>query len=169
MVTPSSSAAVGAVPATPPGAPADLTAVPAVAAQVRQLQVLADKVQRQLARTLGLGPTDLSAVEHLLQHGPMSASELARRMEMSTAATTHVIDRLTAAGHAHRSRDAADRRRVTVEPDAESVTRVFDELRPIIGGVVELVERRSPEEQAVLVDFLQELNAFYAGLLEQRD
>ncbi|MVA75346.1 MarR family transcriptional regulator [Auraticoccus sp. F435] len=153
-------------PADPP-AQLPRTQVPPVAARVRELQVLADKVQRQLARTLGIGPTDLAAVEHLLLHGPMSASELARRMEMSTAATTHVIDRLSAAGHAHRRRDPHDRRRVTVAPDAESVARVFEELRPIIDGVVALVERRTPEEQAVVADFLGDVVGFYEELLER--
>lgn len=139
----------------------------AIAAGVRRVQVLSDKVQRHLARLLEVNPTDLSAMEHLLERGPMTASELAGRMEMSTAATTHVIDRLSRAGHVRRAAHPSDRRKVSVEPEPESVERAMTELRPIIAGVVRAASARTPEERAVIASFLDDVAGFYDSLLDE--
>lgn len=156
-------------PDAPPGgassatSPASRSPIPQ---RVREIYVHATKVERQLARTLEVNSTDLTAMEHLLDRGPMTASELARAMEMSTAATTHVIDRLTRAGHVRRSPHPQDRRKVTIEPVPASVDRTMTALLPIIAGVVEVVEARSEAEQAVIEAFLDDVIGFYASLLE---
>ncbi|RCK68576.1 MarR family transcriptional regulator [Desertihabitans brevis] len=140
---------------------------PAIAARVRRVQVISDKVQRRLARLLEVNPTDLTAMEHLLESGPMTASELASRMQMSTAATTHVIDRLSRAGHVRRAAHPSDRRKIRVETEPEAVERAMVELRPIIAGVVQVASARSAEERAVIASFLDDVSAFYASLLEE--
>lgn len=142
---------------------------PEIALQLRRIQVLSEQLHRQLARSLGVNSTDLSAVEHLLGHGPMTAGELAHRMDMSTAATTHVIDRLSGAGHVRRSPHPDDRRKVRVEPEPASVRQTMTHLGPIIAGVTAAAQRRTPAEQTVIAAFLGDVVDFYTELLDRPD
>ncbi|GGL46315.1 MarR family winged helix-turn-helix transcriptional regulator [Nocardia jinanensis] len=61
---------------------------------------------------IGVNPTDLQCIQ-LLQGGPLTAGELARRTGLTTAAVTTMVDRLERAGFVIRTRDTADRRRVS--------------------------------------------------------
>ncbi|MDO5710506.1 MAG: MarR family winged helix-turn-helix transcriptional regulator [Micrococcales bacterium] len=77
-------------------------------------QGYADRVSRHLA----LNRTDLSAMgviaQSTAQGQVVSAGDLARRLTMSPAAVTALVDRLERAGHVHRERDGRDRRRVVL-------------------------------------------------------
>ena len=70
--------------------------------QLREISALSHRFQKHVGRSLSVNDTDLSAMEHLMTEGPLSPSDLARRLDISTAATTVVVDRLAALGHVHR-------------------------------------------------------------------
>ena len=55
--------------------------------------------------------SDMRAILLLSERGPMGGAELARRLGISSAATTVLVDRLERAGHFERVRDTGDRRR----------------------------------------------------------
>src|ERR1700721_3021431 len=50
----------------------------------------------------GLGITDSKAISTLMQEGPMTAGEIAKRLGLTTGAVTNVIDRLVRAGFVRR-------------------------------------------------------------------
>ena len=50
----------------------------------------------------------------------LTAGQLASRLKLTTAAITGVLDRLERAGHARRTHDQEDRRRVVVQPTPEA-------------------------------------------------
>src|SRR5271155_5123972 len=60
----------------------------------------------------GLTITDSKTISALMQEGPMTAGQLAIRLNLTTGAITSVIDRLEKANLAVRVADPADRRKV---------------------------------------------------------
>jgi DNA-binding MarR family transcriptional regulator len=135
---------------------------------MREIYQQSQRFEKRLGASLSVNTTDLSAMEHLMQGGPMTPSELASRLEMSTAATTHVIDRLVAVGHVERRPHPVDRRKIVVIPSPASVARAFEELAPMIAGVGAAADAYAPHEQAVIAEFLRSVIDLYTGLVEER-
>jgi DNA-binding MarR family transcriptional regulator len=109
---------------------------------LRDILDLTADFERLLQRELTVNPTDLEAMEELIRDGALSPTELARRLNMSTAAVTTVVDRLTAVGHVSREPNPDDRRGVLVVPQPDSVRKAMTTLMPMILGM-----------DAVLADF----------------
>jgi MarR family transcriptional regulator, organic hydroperoxide resistance regulator len=87
-----------------------------VAAAIRALGAMSDRLGRIFARTNGVTNNELLALQHVIvsEHAgrPLSSGELGRRLDLSSSATTYLVDHLIAAGHVRRDADSADRRRV---------------------------------------------------------
>ncbi len=137
-----------------------------IGAQLREIVSLSTAFERHLGRALSVNDTDLAAMEHLISQGPLTPSELARHLTISTAATTIVIDRLVAVGHAHREAHAHDRRKIVVVPTPASVRATFEALMPLIGGVASVTNELSAEDRATVTDFLASVVGVYRRALE---
>ncbi|TFB85912.1 MarR family transcriptional regulator [Cryobacterium algoricola] len=137
-----------------------------IGTQLREFVVLSRAFERQVGQALAVNPTDLSAMEHLISAGSLTPSELSRRLDISTAATTLVVDRLVALGHARREAHASDRRKVVVLPAAKSVAMAVGALMPVIGGVATVTRDLPPEERAVIARFLSRVLEVYHGALD---
>ncbi|WP_326948419.1 MarR family transcriptional regulator [Amycolatopsis sp. NBC_01307] len=135
----------------------------AVMERLQEVGALTRVIEKRLSGALGVNPTDLAAMEHLTSEGPLTAKELADRLRVSTAASTHIVDRLEQAGHITRRPHATDRRKVLVEPVPESMTRIFGHLHPLLSGVEDLVGALSPGERDVVENFLAGVVRIYAG------
>jgi DNA-binding MarR family transcriptional regulator len=103
-------------------------------------------------------PTDVQAMAVLSAAGrPLTAGELASELELSTGATTRLVDRLERVGHLARTADPGDGRRrlVSVTPTARATAGAyFGQL----GARVEAVLAEfDPEERAVIDRFLADL------------
>ncbi|MEU5693398.1 MarR family transcriptional regulator [Actinosynnema sp. NPDC020468] len=131
--------------------------------RLQEVGALSRVIEQGLARALGVNATDLAAMEHLATDGPLTARDLADRLRVSTAASTHVVDRLERAGHVTRRPHDTDRRKVLVDPAEESVARTFEHLRPLLTGVEELVTALEPAQRAVVERFLTGVVAVYAA------
>lgn len=130
---------------------------------LRRIQQIGLDFERALGRRLDVNPTDLLAMQHLMQSGPLGPSELARRLEISTAATTAVVDRLTAVGHAHREQNPNDRRSVVVVPEPASVETALGVIRPMARGVDDVLDGFDDEQQAVIADYLRRVAEVYSA------
>jgi MarR family transcriptional regulator, organic hydroperoxide resistance regulator len=98
------------------------------AALIGQLVVLGEVASSETAlfhqtaaARYGLGITDMKALGALLQEGPMTAGQLARRLSLTTGAVTSVVDRLERKDLVARQPDPRDRRKVIVAPNRERV------------------------------------------------
>ena len=111
-----------------------------------------------LARRLGLGTSDVAALDHLLQDGPLGPAELGNRLGMRSASATVLVDRLEAAGHVERHRHPTDRRRLTVEPTQHAVREVLGALRPLLEGLEEAAGELSPDERRATTRYLRRVS-----------
>jgi DNA-binding MarR family transcriptional regulator len=148
---------------------ASFPASPPILEDLREIVQLSGEFERHLGRVLGVNSTDLTAMEHLIESGPLSPSELARRLQVSTAASTLVVDRLEASGHAVRQRHGDDRRKVVVVPSPDSARRAADELLPVVRGVAQLLVDLAPEEADAVARFLHRVVGVYRGVLDSAD
>lgn len=121
---------------------------------LRRILTLTDAVEKQLGAELQVNATDFDAMQHLIQSGPLSPSELAARLGITTAAATLSIDRLVKVGHVTRQPHPSDRRRLLVVPAEESVQRAMGRLLPMIRATDALLDRYTAEEQAAITDYL---------------
>ena len=89
---------------------------------MRDFMARAVLFQDAVARNGGLNSTDLQTVSILMSQGSATPGELAERTGLSAGgAITAVVDRLERAGYVRRERDAADRRRVIVTANVDTV------------------------------------------------
>lgn len=137
-----------------------------ITTSLRDLDTWSRAFERRLGAALTVNPTDLSAMQHLIQEGPLTPSELAGRLGVSTAASTLVVDRLVALEHAERHPHPHDRRKIVVVPARESVHRAVDELLPIIHGVAGIVDGLSDRDREVVSRFLSDVIAVYRAAVE---
>ncbi|NBD14268.1 MarR family transcriptional regulator [Corallococcus sp. Z5C101001] len=122
--------------------------------QLQTLSLLTRRIEARLGDSLGVNSTDLSAMEQLITSGPMSPTDLASRLKVTTAAGTYIVDRLERAGHVAREKQSDDRRKVRVVPAPESVARVFQHLTPMLTGLDALVAGLPAADRAVIEQFL---------------
>jgi DNA-binding MarR family transcriptional regulator len=148
--------------AASPTVPAPTT----IGAQLREILTLAHAFERRLGSRLSVNPTDLAAMEHLIDSGPLTPSDLATRLGISTAASTLVVDRLVALGHVSRSPHPHDRRKIVVVPSPDSVARAIGELVPVITSVNDVVASLPPAERETVELFLARVADVYRDAVD---
>lgn len=136
---------------------------------LREILDLTDEFEKHLGKELSVNPTDLEAMEHLIQDGALSPTEIARRLGISTAAATAVIDRLTALGHVTRTAHPTDRRGVLVHATPGSVQQAMGTLMPMIMGMDATLNRFSESELETITTYLEGVAAVYKAQLPERD
>lgn len=138
-----------------------------IRARVQQLGVRQQRFERHLAAELGVDPAGLEAMDHLISSGSATPTELARRLGISTAATTLVLNRLETAGHIRRDRHPTDGRKLIVRAEPASADRAFSHVLPMIEGVEDLIAGMSPAERSAVQTFLERLIGIYDDATNQ--
>jgi DNA-binding MarR family transcriptional regulator len=99
-----------------------------------------------------LGPRHMPALLAVASAGPLSVSELARRLGLGLSTTSAIVGQLSRAGLLERAEDEADRRR--------TIVRLNEKDREVIGGWAEqaiaplrgTLERLSPRGRAQFIE-----------------
>ncbi len=128
-------------------------ASPSVA--LRHLMRASEEVDVAFARRLGLGPTDVAALDRLLEDGPMGPAELGELLGMRSASATALVDRLERAGHVERHPHASDRRRIDVVATPHAAAEAWQALGPLLERLEAVAAELSAEEQAVVTGYLR--------------
>jgi DNA-binding MarR family transcriptional regulator len=108
-----------------------------IAADVRILSVESERIGQTFAGRNELGANDFRALMHVMAaedaEAPLTAGDLSRRMGISGAAITYLVERLIRSGHIRRESDPGDRRKVIVRyaDHGMSVARAF--FTPLAG------------------------------------
>ncbi len=129
--------------------------------RLRDWIVAYNELNQHLAGWTGLPTSDANALGQIIwadeARRPLSPADVARQLGMTSGATTVLLNRLESAGHIRRSREQADRRRVTLrpEPDARDAARAF--LSEAGAEVAQVLKASSTSELQVVAAFLGRL------------
>jgi DNA-binding MarR family transcriptional regulator len=107
---------------------------------------------RDAATRESLGPRHMPALLAVATAGPLSVSELARRLGLGLSSTSAIVGQLSRADLLERAEDEADRRR--------TIVRLHDKDREVIGSWAEqalaplrgTLERLSPQARAQFME-----------------
>jgi len=133
----------------------------------RQMSTTAIMFHQSVAEKAGISGTDHKYLDVLLQHGEMTAGELAKKCGLTTGAVTGIIDRLENEGLVKREDDPNDRRKVLVVPQVE---KVMEKLSPIFNSLKEDLDHFykdfSDEDLKIILRFMQKINGFFKNKLQ---
>lgn len=96
-----------------------------VMAAFNEVQMQNAAILKIVAADLGIGTTDIQALAFVNSRGTVTPKQLSEHLELSTGATTSLIDRMDGAGYVQRVPHPTDRRSTLVEL-AEPGQRAID-------------------------------------------
>lgn len=128
---------------------------------LRDILKLTSEFEGTVSVALSVNRRDFDAMQHLIQNGALSPTEIAHRLGVTTAAATVIVDRLTAVGHVTRQPHPTDRRGVLVVPNPESVTQAMGRIMPLIMGVDRALDDFGTAEQAAITEYLRRVVELY--------
>ncbi len=102
-----------------------------MSADMRAITAQSDRIGRHFARQNDVSGTDFHALLHIMvaetAGEPLTAAQLRRRMDVSPAAITYLVDRMIDAGHLRREPDPQDRRKTLLryEKPGMALARAF--------------------------------------------
>ena len=132
---------------------------------LREILDLTVVLEADVGAELDVNRRDFEAMQHLVMSGPLSPTEIARRLDVSTAAATLIVDRLAAIGHVTRQPHPSDRRGVLVVPNPASVERAMARILPLISGVDRVLDDFTGDEQGVITQYLARVVGVYRAQL----
>ena len=135
---------------------------------LRELVTSGARVNHVVARRAGISDSELVTLEHLAreQIGP---AEVARRLEVSTAAATGIVDRLVAHGHVERRPHEGDRRRTDLVLTVSGRGEVVGHLLPMFIALDRMDRGFSDDERAVVERYLRGAIEAFEQVLEPRE
>ena len=131
---------------------------------LQELVDVAAQVPHEVARKAGLSTSELHSLRHLMDT-PMGPVELARALGVTSAASSGVVDRLVARGHATRRPHQDDGRRTEVVITESGRVEVFAMLAPMFAGLAQLDSSLSDDERVVVERYLRGATAAMRALL----
>ncbi|WP_108717809.1 MarR family winged helix-turn-helix transcriptional regulator [Miniimonas sp. S16] len=120
---------------------------------LRRVMDLGGSVRHTVSGASGLSEKEIHALEHLAR-GPLGPAEIARLLDVTTAASTGIVDRLETRGHAERRPHPIDRRRTAVTITESARHEVMRHMGPMFRALAEADAALTDEERAVVVRYL---------------
>ena len=115
---------------------------------LRRIIRAVDLYSRYLALRYSLTGPQLICVRQLLKHGPMAPGELAKRVSLSPATVTGIIDRLEKRGIISRERSSEDKRKVVIALTPSGDQLVSQMPPPLHESFSRRLAELPPQEQA---------------------
>lgn len=133
--------------------------------RVQRLGIQQQRFQRFLASQIEVDELGLETMDHLMSTGAATPTELARKIDVSTAAMSLVLARLEEAGHVRRERHPTDGRKYLISPTDDSVRLAYSHVLPLIEGMEKVIASTDEADRAVIAKFLDELLDAYDGAI----
>ena len=133
---------------------------PGTVATLEELVVAVFRVRQAIGRRTGMSDVELGTLMHLTE-SPSSPGELAKMLQVSTAASTGIVDRLEKRGHVERRPHQTDRRRTEVHLTDSGLREMDSQIQPSVDALIELDARLSPSEREIVDRFLHEAIAAF--------
>ena len=122
---------------------------------LRELAASLDALTNAASPHAGLNRTDMRALDIINMQSGLTAGQLAGRLKLTTGAITGVLDRLERAGHARRTHDREDRRRVVVQPTPEARRFGSVVFRQLGDELTDLLSNYSESDRELIDQFLR--------------
>jgi DNA-binding MarR family transcriptional regulator len=113
------------------------------------------RMNAALAQSTGLNATELEAVEHLEEDGPLTQRQLAERLLLTSGGTTLLVDRLERAGLVRRTPHPDDRRAVLLELTPAALEQAPEPIARFHAALASAARRLSASERATVAAFLE--------------
>lgn len=124
-----------------------------------------DRLTAAVCQATGMTSTELEAVEHLEQDGPLTQRQLAERLSLTSGGTTLLVDRLEHGGLVSRRPHPTDRRAVLVEVNRSAAAQMSS-LDPYHAAVTAATRSLSAAERDAIAAFLDTITAAAAEAAE---
>ncbi|MBU2668210.1 MarR family transcriptional regulator [Actinoplanes bogorensis] len=125
------------------------------------------ELNQHLAGWMDLPASDANALGHIIwaaeEGRPLSPADLSRQIGMTSGATTVLLNRLETAGHVRRSREHADRRRVTLRPEPGARERARAFMAEAGAEIAQVLLNTSPDELRTVATFVSRMTAATAA------
>ncbi len=106
-----------------------------MSADMRAITAQADRIGRHFARSHRVSDSDFHALLHIMvaetSGVPLTLAELRKRMGVSAAAITYLVDRMIDAGHIRREPDPADRRKALLRYEDSGMALAHNFFSPL--------------------------------------
>lgn len=117
-----------------------------------------DGMHQRVRATASLGENELRILQFLLARGrdgfDVKPSEISRRLGISSASTTALLDRLERQGSVRRVSHPTDRRSILIAPTERAFAEVADIIDAYDARVASAIDELSDEERRAVVAFL---------------
>lgn len=124
-------------------------------ALLHAILMINDDLKHALCRHLGINETDFQALQHLMLDRPLTPGELAGKLNISSASTTALVDRMSERDYLMRSAHPTDRRSFLLYPSPRAVTRTMSALQPLLADAELGIQKLGPDEQHAVVRYLE--------------
>ncbi|GAA1348856.1 hypothetical protein GCM10009636_04760 [Arthrobacter koreensis] len=118
-------------------------------------------MRRRTRDSMRMNETDLLAIRYVMQARQAGKSigpkDLSRVLNISTASTTALIDRLQKGGYLTRRPHPTDRRALEIIPTENADLEVRDTLGAMHRKMLDTAEALTPQEAGTITRFLQEM------------
>jgi DNA-binding MarR family transcriptional regulator len=129
---------------------------------LRRYRTAETRMRARTRQEMRMGENDLLAVRHVIrgrQTGRyISPKDLADLLDISSASTTTLIDRLEKSGHIERRPHPSDRRALILMPTESADARVREALAHSHERMLAVAQELTPDERRVIVAFLDAMS-----------
>jgi len=147
-----------------------------LAADVRALSAESEQIGRSFAGLHDLTANDFRALVHIMVADdggtPLTAGELRKRMGLSGAAITYLVERMITSGHLRRESDPADRRKVILRYDEPGMAVARDFFTPLAehtqSALAELPDDDLAAAHRVFAALVEAMREFQGSMKEGR-
>lgn len=133
---------------------------------LRRFRRADQRMRRRMCSDMDLNATDIEALRHIIAHGQegeaVTARGLATHLDISTASTAKLLNRLSASGHVQRHPHPDDRRSVIVTATDHAHAEIRDWLADMHRQMLEVAHGVPEESRQAVIDFLDSM----AGCLD---
>ncbi len=139
----------------------DIAQIGELMAALAQLREAEQRLSEASQRYMKLGPTDMKALHFLIvaqNTGTIATpGAIAVHLDISTASTTKLLDRLEAAGHIIRSPHPHDRRALAISITEETYEAAVETVGRLQAKRFHAAARLSQEQREIVIAFLKDM------------
>ncbi len=128
---------------------------------LQQFTIETERYVERISAIHGLHRTDMSALAFMVQAArtpePVTPGKLGEALNLSSPATTALLDRLDRAGHIHRQREGNDRRQVQIVMTDQARRLGSSLFSPLASHLALALDAYSPQERLLAERFVRDM------------